>query len=601
MLPALSEQNSPFDTAQARQVNEVLLRLDAGQSAWLSGYLAGCLALGGSSSQQATESQVATGAGPALDILYASETGNGRGLAEALAEQAASLGLQPRLQSLDGFRPADLRKLAHAAFVISTHGEGDPPEEAIALFDYLQSPLAADLSGLRFSVLALGDRSYNQFCAAGRKLQALLESRRARPFAARVECDIDYAADGAAWSRQVLDYARKELKPPAVVTSGARLSVVETPSGWTRQRPFQATVQRVQKITGLGSPKDVHHLELSLADSGIRYEPGDALGVWAPNAEATVAGVLEGLGINPAIRVEFDGTEKDVTGWLREHRELTRLTPGTVETYAEKTGSAELRSHWAGLDENSRREFLEARQFVDLVQEYPGRIAAADLVGLLRPLAPRSYSIASSQRVVDDEVHLTVATLFSDAIGVRRSGVASRHLNQRLQPGDTVGVFLEPNRRFRLPTDRSAPLILVGAGTGIAPYRAFLQQLEAEGHAPDTWLIYGNPHLRSDFLYQREWLRWRAEGLVHRIDGAFSRDGQDKRYVQHVVRENAGTIADWLDRGARLYLCGGLAMGRGVEQALLEGVSAARGLAAGAATEWLAGVRGDKRLLKDLY
>ena len=311
--------------------------------------------------------------------------------------------------------------------------------------------------------------------------------------------------------------------------------------------------------------------------------------------------VLESLGIDAAATVDNGDARHSVAEWLRDHRELTRLAPATVEAYAEQSGNAALQAHWAALDDAGRREFFEARQFVDLVQEYPGTLPAEALVALLRPLTPRSYSIASSQDEVDDEVHLTVATLFSDAIGVERRGVASDHLNRSLQPGDTVGVYLEPNRRFRLPVDRSTPLILIAAGTGIAPYRAFMQQLESEGHAPETWLIYGNPHLRTDFLYQREWLRWREQGLVHRIDGAFSRDQRAKRYVQHIVRENAAAIGEWLDRGAHLYLCGGLAMGRAVEQALAEGIGAERGLAPEVAAEWLAGIRQEKRLLKDLY
>jgi sulfite reductase (NADPH) flavoprotein alpha-component len=223
------------------------------------------------------------------------------------------------------------------------------------------------------------------------------------------------------------------------------------------------------------------------------------------------------------------------------------------------------------------------------------------LLELLRPLSPRSYSIASSQDAVGDEVHLTVATLFSDAIGRPRRGVASDYLNHGLQPGDRVGIFVEPNRRFRLPQDRSAPLVMIGAGTGIAPYRAFLQQLEAEGRSPQSWLMFGNPHLRTDFLYQREWLRWRADGLLTRIDCAFSRDQAGKRYVQQLVSENAGELAVWLEQGAHLYLCGSLAMGHAVEEALQRHVAPHFEREAGEPREWLAGLRSQRRLARDLY
>ena len=273
--------------------------------------------------------------------------------------------------------------------------------------------------------------------------------------------------------------------------------------------------------------------------------------------------------------------------------------------YALLAENSDLQQHFEQLDEPRRRDFIEQRQFADLVSQFPPksglRLTAADLAGLLRPLAPRSYSIASSQAIVDEEVHLTVATLFSGVDGEQRRGVASDFLNHRLSPGDEVGVFLEPNRRFRLPEDRSAPLILIAAGTGIAPYRAFLQQLEAENAAPDTWLIFGNPHLRTDFLYQREWLEWRKRGLVKRIDGAFSRDQEENRYVQHVVREQSGRMGKWLEQGARVYICGGLAMGHEVEIALRDVLAEQRGLSEEQAGEQLKELRRQGRLMKDLY
>jgi sulfite reductase (NADPH) flavoprotein alpha-component len=438
----------------------------------------------------------------------------------------------------------------------------------------------------------------------------LLLARGARAFAPRVDCDVDFAAAAQAWSDAVVEHGEKcagsEAAQAVPVTAGpARLSVVAANHEWTRQRPFLAEVQRLQKITGLESAKDVYHVELSLTGSGIRYQPGDALGVWPLNADESVAAVLAALGIEAAERVAAAGESRTMREWLVRHRELTRLAPDTVRAYAGCTRDGALGRALAGLDESGLREFIEQRQFLDLVEEYPATLTAAELLRLLRPLSPRSYSIASSQAAVGDEVHLTVATRFSDAIGKPRRGVASDRLNHRLQAGDRVAVYLEPNRRFRLPADRTAPLIMIATGTGIAPYRAFLQQLEADGGAPDCWLIFGNPRLRTDFLYQREWLRWRTGGLLKRIDGAFSRDQADKRYVQHVVSEQAADLADWLERGAHLYVCGGLAMGQAVERALEQSV--APRLAdkadrdAAAAANWLAGLRRQRRLSKDLY
>ncbi|MDX1381706.1 MAG: flavodoxin domain-containing protein, partial [Xanthomonadales bacterium] len=583
MLSALDIHNSPFTEGQLQRLRQGLEGLDAHQSAWLSGYLAGRLANDTSAGATLGVAPAARKA-PVLEVFYASETGNGQGVAEALARRAGQSGLALKARTLDGYRAAGLAQVRRAVFVISTHGDGDPPEEAIDLFDYLRSPRAADLSGLEFSVLALGDRSYSKFCEAGRQLEELLLARGARAFAPRVECDVDYEQDAETWSAGIVDHAARIAAESAseqhgpVAAPAAHLSVVAATSGWTRKRPFQAEVLATQKITGLESDKDVYHVELSLADSGLRYEPGDALGVWPVNADETVAAILDGLRIDPDERVERDGETHSMRDWLARHREITRLAPATLRDYAGYAADGALSRHLDGLDDAAQRAYLERRQFVDLVEEHPARIDAGRLLELLRPLSPRSYSIASSQAAVGDEVHLTVATLFSDAIGRQRRGVASQHLNHRLQAGDRVGVFLEANRRFRLPDDRSSPLILIGAGTGIAPYRAFLQQLEAEGEAPESWLIFGNPHLRTDFLYQREWLRWRDKGLLQRIDCAFSRDQRDKRYVQHVVAERAGEVIGQLKRGAHLYLCGGLAMGRAVEEALRTGAGAVLGL-----------------------
>ena len=613
MFKALRTDNSPFTEQQIEQLQKSLGGLDATQSAWLSGFIAGRLA--GTTDPSLTlavadPAPAAAAARERLHVFFASQTGNGEAVARALGMEAERAGVAVDVQSLAGLRPAALKKLKHAAFIISTHGEGDPPDDALDLFDYLQSPRAARLENLRFRVLALGDRSYSQFCAAGRQLEALLLARGAETFADRVECDIDYQQAASAWSAEIVGYGRQSLNPePGAAVFGpqhtAHLSVVPQSARWTRANPFAATVERVQKITGLESDKDVYHVELSLEGSGLDYQPGDALGVWAHNRHELVTEILHILRIGAEDEVILDDHRHTAHELLTRGRELTRLSAETVQGYARLVQNPDLRQHFERLGEHERREFIEQRQFVDLLQEFPpqagARIQAADLAGLLRPLAPRSYSIASSQASVDEEVHLTVATLFSNSIGEQRRGVASDFLNHRLAPGDEVGVFLEPNRRFRLPEDRDTPLILISAGTGIAPYRAFLQQLEAENARPQTWLIFGNPHLRTDFLYQREWLDWRARGLLTRIDGAFSRDQARKRYVQHVVREQAVNIEKWLERRARIYICGGLAMGHEVELALRDVLAQQRGLTLEQAGGQVSELRRQGRLLKDLY
>ncbi len=607
MFQALRADNSPFTEQQIQQLQQGLAGLDATQAAWLSGYIAGQMA--GGSALPAAAAQPAAEAAPAqtLHVIYASQTGNGEVVAEALAEQGRQAGFAVELKSMGSLRPAALKKIRHAAFVVSTHGEGDPPDDAVEWFEYLSGARAPSLEELRFSVLSLGDRSYSQFCQSGVDFEALLTARGAKTFSARVDCDLDYEAPAGEWSGRVVDYGREHLADstrPAVAATG-RLSVVPSAPRWTRANPFNATVERVQKITGLESDKHVYHLELSLEDSGIDYEPGDALGVWAPNDHELVSSVIEALVIDGDESVTVDEHRHTVHELLTRHRELTRLSPDTVTGYASLAGRDDLAERFESLAPEERRDFIEQRQFIDLVAAFPpveaGRFDAERLAGLLRPLAPRSYSIASSRAAVGEEVHLTVATLFSEAEGVQRRGVASHYLNHHAQPGDEVPVFLEPNKRFRLPQDRSLPLILVAAGTGIAPYRAFLQQLEEEGANPDVWLVFGNPHLRTDFLYQREWLDWRKSGLIKRIDGAFSRDQAEKRYVQHVIRDEAVRLNAWLERGAHFYVCGGLGMGKSVEQSVQQALALGRGLSDEGAAEALSELRRQGRLAKDLY
>ena len=545
---------------------------------------------------------------PELHILYASQTGNGEDIANRLGQAAEQAGLPVNIQSLLDLKPAALRKLHYAVFIISTHGDGDPPDDALDLFDLLESRRAPRLAQLRFRILALGDSSYVQFCQAGRKLEDLLTAQGAVAFAGRIECDLDYQQSAEQFTGEVLEFGREELSQVPSAESVARpqaatpqLSIVPQRSLWSRERPFPATVESAFRLTTPESDKDIHHVTLSLAGSGLQYEPGDSLGVWAFNDPEVVSELLQIVNLDPAARIERNGARRTLRDWLTRHLEITRLTPDTVNGWATLAASPRLANQLNAMDDGQLRAFIEQRQLIDMAAEFPARLDAATLLQLLRPLTPRSYSIASSQASVGDEVHLTVATKQSQAGGQQRLGVASEFLNHRLQPGDTAGVFLEPNPRFRLPEDPSKPIIAIAAGTGIAPYRAFFQQLEEQGRLPRTWLIFGNPHLRSDFLYQREWLSWRASGLLERIDTAFSRDQAAKRYVQHVIQERAAQINEWLDWGAHIYLCGGLAMGQQVEHALRDGIAAQRRLSKGEASAWLSQLRRERRLMKDLY
>ncbi len=601
MLSTLRIEDSPFNEQQLNQLKNSIGGLNPAQSQWLSGYLAGRLA-----ESPATTGTPQTLPTESLSIIYATETGNSESIATELAANIQQQGIGAELISMDNFRPASLRKLKHVAFIISTHGEGEPPDEALEFFEFLESKRAARLPELNYRVLALGDSSYPLFCEAGRKLDTLLQASGARPYGPRVECDVDFASSAKTYNEEVIRYAcdslatDKQYSHTDLATS-PHLSLVPSESHWSREQPFIAEVGSIQKITGLDSGKDVYHLELSLEGSELHYQEGDALGVWAPNDPKVVSQIIETLQMEPSESVTIQEQCLSISEALTNHLEITRLTTATVLAYANVGGQNQLEASFSRLEAGQQHTYLEQHQLADLVEEHPAQFGSQALADILRPLAPRSYSIASSQQMVDEEVHLTVATVHSNAIGTPRRGVASGLLNHRLEPGDSVKVFLQPNRRFHLPEDQDAPLIMIAAGTGIAPYRAFMQELENRTTSPDSWLIFGNPHLRTDFLYQREWLRWRDTGLLNRIDTAWSRDQVEKRYVQDVVREQAEHINQWLLRGAHVYLCGSLQMGQAVQAALQEALAQQRGIGSDAAAVVLSELRRERRIKRDLY
>jgi sulfite reductase (NADPH) flavoprotein alpha-component len=598
MLSMLRVENSPFNEDELKNLNDSIGALSPIQSQWLSGYLAGRVAepLNPGRTQEPRNAAK-------LNIIYATETGHSESIATALAENLQQQGVLVKLQSMDKLRPASLRKLTHVAFVISTHGEGDAPDEALEWFEYLESDRAASLKQLNYRILALGDKSYQHFCEAGRQLDKRLLELGAQPFGERIECDVDYSQPANTYSDEILQYARENLSDKDLTGTSAvnHLSLVPTETSWTRENPFSARLVQTQRVTSDDSSKEVFHLELSLDDSDIRYQPGDALAVWAPNDTKLVDRVLESLDINASSTITLNERNLTIREALISHLEITRLNAEIIQNYAEQGQQEELKALISTFDAGQQQEFLEQRQMADLVHEYPAKLDAGTLVGLLRPISPRSYSIASSQELVDEEVHLTVATLRSNAIGTTRRGTASGFLNHRLEPGEQLKVFLEPNSRFRLPENPETPIVMIAAGTGIAPFRAFMQELEERTKQADSWLIFGNTHLRNDFLYQREWLRWRETGLLNRIDTAWSRDQAEKRYVQHVVSEQAERIERWLQRGAHIYICGSLAMGQAVQQQLQAALAEQRGIAPESATSVLKELQKQKRLKKDLY
>jgi sulfite reductase (NADPH) flavoprotein alpha-component len=542
-------------------------------------------------------------AGERLTIVYGSQTGNSRRVAERLAARAEAEGLPVRLLRVGAYPLRELAQERFLSVVISSQGDGDPPDDAIGFVEFIAGKRAPKLPQLKFAVLGLGDSSYPKYCAVSQALDARLAELGGQRFAELGEADVDFEAAAAGWSETTVAAARVALDVPATTPrQGAALHAVRTVAMHSRQQPFAAAVLENQRIVSRDSERDVRHVELSLEGSGLRYEAGDAVGVWPRNPPALVDQWLATLRLGGSVEVEHGGKRLPLVRWLGEEREITRLTRPLVAAQAAASKHAGLRQL---LEPEQRAEFaalLESHQPIDLLREFPAAWDAAELVAALRPLTPRLYSIASSPKAVGaDEVHLTVAVVEYAAHGSAHYGAASSFL---ANAGDdaTVPIFIEPNELFRLPADSSRDVIMIGPGTGVAPFRAFVQEREATAASGRNWLFFGNRHFARDFLYQVEWQDALRRGSLNRLDLAFSRDQAQKHYVQQRLRENGRELYAWLREGAHLYVCGDSAhMARDVHEALLEIASTHGGLSADDARAWLAELMQQGRYARDVY
>lgn len=583
---------------------EAVAGLSAPELIWASGYLYGLAQAGGVAAASGAAG-VAAASGPAgtLTILYGSQTGNAKGVAESIKTLAQGKGLQVQLASMSDFKPKQLKKETHLIIVTSTLGEGEPPENAVDLHGQLKAGKLGKLDGLKFAVLGLGDSSYEFFCQAGKDFDAFLEKAGAERVAARADLDVDYRAAAAEWAEQAVSALAATLGGSAAAAPAlAGIAGVATAhSQYDKFNPYLATLATNQKITGRDSTKDIRHIEISLEGSGLSYQPGDALGVWFDNDAALVAEVLALTGLTGSESVTVDGKNLPLTDALTRHFELTRLHGGFISGLADLSENPELKAIAA--DKAQTSALAASAQIVDVLKRYPQPLSAEQLTKLLRPLTPRMYSIASSQAEVEEEVHLTVGVVrYPQADGTLRSGGASSYLADRLAEGSEVRVFVEHNDNFRLPEDGNTPVIMVGPGTGIAPFRAFIQQRDADGASGKNWLFFGNPHFTQDFLYQVEWQKYVKSGLLSKIDLAFSRDQAQKIYVQDRLREQGAEVYAWLEQGAHFYVCGDAnRMAKDVQEALLDILVQHGGKSREAAEEYLNELRRAKRYQRDVY
>ncbi|OOG47170.1 sulfite reductase [NADPH] flavoprotein, alpha-component [Rhodanobacter sp. C01] len=538
-----------------------------------------------------------------LSIVYGSQTGNSRRVAEQLAARAEAAGLTVRLLRTGVYPVRELAQERHLVVVISSQGDGDPPDDAIGFIEFIAGKRAPKLPLLKFAVLGLGDSSYPKFCAVSRELDARLIELGASRFAPAGEADVDFDTTAAEWSAGVLETAREGLSVPNAPTRHASpLHAVSASPHYSRDNPFPASVLENQRIVSRDSDRDVRHIELSLEGSGLQYEPGDAIGVWPRNPPMLVEQWLSALKLDGTVEVEHDGRRLPLARWLSHERELTRLTRPLVAAQAAATRHGELQRVLEPGQQPAFAALLESHQPIDLLRQFPAAWDATRLVATLRPLTPRLYSIASSARVVgSDEVHLTVGVVEYFAHQSTHYGAASAFL---ANAGDDVPVpvFIESNERFRLPIDGSRDVIMIGPGTGIAPFRAFVQERQATAASGRNWLFFGNRHFTQDFLYQLEWQEALHSGALHRLDLTFSRDAASKVYVQQRLREHGRELYAWLRDGAHIYVCGDSAhMARDVNEALLDIIATHGGLSVEDARAWLTELLQQGRYARDVY
>ncbi|HDX8782296.1 TPA: NADPH-dependent assimilatory sulfite reductase flavoprotein subunit [Klebsiella michiganensis] len=588
----------PLSPEQMARLQAATTDFTPTQLAWVSGYFWGVL------NQQPGAAVVAPAQAaevPSITLISASQTGNARRVAEALRDDLQAAQLNVKLVNAGDYKFKQIASEKLLVVVTSTQGEGEPPEEAVALHKFLFSKKAPKLTDTAFAVFGLGDTSYEFFCQSGKDFDNKLAELGGERLLDRVDADVEYQAAAAEWRARVVEAlkARAPAAVPSQLIASGSVNEIHT-SPYTKEAPLTATLAVNQKITGRDSEKDVRHIEIDLGDSGLRYQPGDALGVWYQNDPALVKELVELLWLTGEEPVTVDGKTLPLAEALEWHFELTVNTGNIVENYATLTRSESLLPLVG--DKAQLQHYAATTPIVDMVRFSPAQLDAQALVDLLRPLTPRLYSIASSQAEVESEVHVTVGVVRYDIEGRARAGGASSFLADRVEEDGEVRIFIEHNDNFRLPANPQTPVIMIGPGTGIAPFRAFMQQRAAEGAEGKNWLFFGNPHFIEDFLYQVEWQSYVKEGVLSRIDLAWSRDQQQKVYVQDKLREQGAELWRWINDGAHIYVCGDAnRMAKDVEQTLLEVIAEYGAMDAEAADEFLSELRVERRYQRDVY
>ncbi|MEW3992061.1 assimilatory sulfite reductase (NADPH) flavoprotein subunit [Bacillus altitudinis] len=597
--------NSPFSQEQAELLNQLLPTLTEQQKIWLTGYLSAQAALAGSEAVTSAPSAAAPVQPVSKDVtvLYGSQTGNSEGLAKKTAQHLEEKGFQVTLSSMSDFKPNNLKKINNLLVIVSTHGEGDPPDNALSFHEYVHGRRAPKLDHLSFSVLSLGDSSYEFFCQTGKEFDERFQELGGTRLFDRVDCDLDYDEPFSEWLQGVAS-SLSEGEAVSIPQESAGVNN-QAVSEYSRTNPFYAEVLENINLNGRGSNKETRHLELSLEGSGLVYEPGDSLGIYPTNDPALVDELIQTCGWNAeeAVTVHKNGDTLPLKEALTSHFEITVLTKPLLQKIAELTKSESLHALLEEGNEEKLKEYIAGRDLVDAARDFgPFEGTAADFTSILRKIPARLYSIASSLKANDEEVHLTIGAVRYDAHGRERQGVCSILCAERLQPGDTLPVYIQHNQNFKLPQDPDAPIIMVGPGTGIAPFRSFMQEREEMGANGKSWLFFGDQHFVTDFLYQTEWQKWLKDGVLTKMDVAFSRDTEEKVYVQHQMKKQSKELFEWLEQGAYVYICGDEKhMAHDVHNTLLSIIQEKGAMSKEKAESYLANLQQQKRYQRDVY
>jgi sulfite reductase (NADPH) flavoprotein alpha-component len=603
-IPVIPE-NAPFNSEQ---------RL------WLNGFLAGYFSRATLSppGEHSTGSPVQKSAEPLL-ILFGSQSGTAEGLARRVAKESQQRGFAPCVLALNDYEQANLATANKTLIISSTWGDGDPPDNAASFWSWLNADTAPRLENLHFAVLGLGDRNYSDFCGASKKFDSRLEALGAKRLAPRGECDVDYEAPAKAWmnglweklsGNNVGQAARlpSERASASVVETNGHVATSLTRAGetpalrYSKSNPFPARLLRNVLLNKPGSAKEVRHYEISLNGSGLSYEVGDALGVVPVNCPGLVDEIIAALRGNPGEAIFVDEAPMPLQEALLRHLDITKPSQELFNMVASAAPASDLAALLALEKRDELKKWLFGRGVVDLLLLLAEPPPAAQFAKLLRKLSPRLYSISSSPKTHPDEVHLTVSAVRYESHGRGRKGVASTFLADRVGDADYVKVFTQPSHGFKPPVNADVPMVMVGPGTGIAPFRAFLEERQITGAKGKNWLFFGDQKRDTDFLYEEQLLTWQKDGHLTRLDLAFSRDQSNKVYVQHRMLENASELWSWLQEGAHFYVCGDASrMAKDVDAALHTVIEKGGGKRPDDAKAYVASLKSQKRYQRDVY